>query len=313
MKRVIPCVLITLALILAGSFLPLFGVLGIMLCPVPLSVLGCAEGRKSMSAAELLIEATLFLVISPVLAAYYLLGCAPLSATLFMLSQESFRDAKKLTAGESYLICAGASILFKALLLWAFWFFTGRNILFPDQTQLNEIMTQLYGDNPELMTALRQIIAIFPRLMPSLLVIFAGIESYLNYSLCYSVTRKFFPASKTYPPELPPFTLWRFPVSIFFVSLGAFALGWLIDAEADLTVMMFILNLQIVANVIMFAEGLSLSFWLMEGFRRRKGIKMALGAVMFLPFFWPWLIVIGMCDMTLNMRERIQFSRKGKE
>ena len=80
-----------------------------------------------------------------------------------------------------------------------------------------------------------------------------------------------------------------------------------------MTVMMFILNLQIVANVIMFAEGLSLSFWLMEGFRLRKGIKMALGAVMFLPFFWPWLIVIGMCDMTLNMRERIQFSRKGKE
>ena len=64
---------------------------------------------------------------------------------------------------------------------------------------MNEIMTQLYGDNPELMTALRQIIAIFPRLMPSLLVIFAGIESYLNYSLCYSVTRKFFPRLKNLP------------------------------------------------------------------------------------------------------------------
>ena len=310
MKRVIPCVLITLALILAGSFLPLFGVLGIMLCPLPLSVLGCIDGRKSMSAAELLIEATLFLVFSPTLAVYYLLGCAPVAATIFMLSQESFRDVKKLTGGESYVICIGASIIFKTILIWAFWFFTGRNLLFPDQAQLYDIMSQLYGNDPELMSTLRQVIVIFPKLLPSMLVIFAGLESYLNYSLCYSITRKFFPASKTYPPELPKFTLWHFPVSIFFVSLLAFILGWMIDTEADFTVTMFIMNLQIVANVIMFVEGVSLAFWLMEGFRLRKGARIVFGVIFCVPFFWPWFIVMGMCDMTLNMRERIKFSRK---
>ncbi len=309
MKRVIPCVFITLSLMLAGSFLPLFGLIGLILSPLPLSVLGCIEGRKSMSVAELLIEATLFLVISPTLAVYYLLGCAPVAAVIFMLSQESFRNVKKLTGGESYIICVGASLLFKTLLIWAFWFFTGKNILFPDSAQLSDIMSRLYGNDPELMSALRQVIAIFPRLLPSLLVIFAGIESYLNYSLCYSVMRKFFPDSKTYPPELPPFTLWKFPASIFFVSLGAFILGWLIDSETDLTVMVFIMNLQIAANVIMFVEGLSLAFWLMEGFRLKKGIKTALGIMLFIPFFWPWLIVIGMCDMSLNMRERIKFSK----
>lgn len=309
MKRVIPCVFITLSLMLAGSFLPLFGLIGLILSPLPLSVLGCIEGRKSMSVAELLIEATLFLVISPTLAVYYLLGCAPVAAVIFMLSQESFRNVKKLTGGESYIICVGASLLFKTLLIWAFWFFTGKNILFPDSAQLSDIMSRLYGNDPELMSALRQVIAIFPRLLPSLLVIFAGIESYLNYSLCYSVMRKFFPDSKIYPPELPPFTLWKFPASIFFVSLGAFILGWLIDSETDLTVMLFIMNLQIAANVIMFVEGLSLAFWLMEGFRLKKGIKTALGIMLFIPFFWPWLIVIGMCDMSLNMRERIKFSK----
>ena len=210
MKRVIPCVIITLALMLAGSFLPLFGVLGLMICPLPLCVLGCLEGRKSMSAAELLIEATLFLVISPTLAAYYLLGCAPVAAVIFMLSQESFRDVKKLTGGESYVICIGASILFKTVLIWAFWFFTGRNILFPDSAQLADTMSQLYGNDPELISALRQVIVIFPRLMPSMLVIFAGIESYLNYSLCYSITRKISPGTKTYPPELPAFTLCQY-------------------------------------------------------------------------------------------------------
>ena len=263
-----------------------------------------------MSAAELLIEATLFLMFSPSLAAYYLLGCAPVAAAIFSLSQESFRDVKKLTGGESYLICAGTSILLKTLFLWAFWFFTGRNILMPDASQTAEIMTQLYGESPELMAGLRQVTALLPRLVPAILVIYAGIEAYLNYSLCHKITRKFFPQSKTYPPELPAFTLWKFPVSILLVSASAFALSWLLDAEEDFAVAMFIMNLQIAANVIMFAEGLSLAFWLMEGFRLRRGVKMGLGAVMFVPFFWPWLIVMGMCDMALNMRERIKFGGK---
>ncbi|MBQ3457048.1 MAG: hypothetical protein IJG36_11460 [Synergistaceae bacterium] len=47
MKRIIPCVIITLSMIIAGSFLPLFGFLGLMLCPLPLGVLGCVEGRKA--------------------------------------------------------------------------------------------------------------------------------------------------------------------------------------------------------------------------------------------------------------------------
>ncbi|MBQ3446310.1 MAG: DUF2232 domain-containing protein, partial [Synergistaceae bacterium] len=229
MKRIIPCVLITLALILAGSYLPLFGFLGLMLCPVPLSILGCLEGRRNMSVAELMIEATLFLAISPSLAVYFLIGCAPVSAVVFMLSQESFRDVKKLTGGESYVICAGASILFKTLLIWLFWYFTGKNILFPDAGQMSDVLSGLYGDSPELMAALRQVMAVLPKLLPSMLVIYAGIEAFLSYSLCYSLTRKLFPDCKNYPPELPSFTMWKFPVSILIVSASAFVVSWLVD------------------------------------------------------------------------------------
>lgn len=297
-------------MILAGSFLPLFGFFGLMLCPLPLAVLGCIEGRKSMSAAELMIEATLFLMFSPALAAYYLLGCAPVAAVIFALSQESFRDVKKLTGGESYLMCTGTSILLKTLFLWAFWYFTGKNILIPDASITAGIMTQLYGDTPELMTALRQVMTIFPRLLPAMLVIYAGFEAYMNYELCFRITRKFFPKSKNYPPQLPAFTLWKFPASILMVSASALVLSWFLDAEEDFAVTMFVMNLQIAANVIMFTEGLSLAFWLMDGFKLRKGAKIAAGVIMFVPFFWPWLIVMGMCDMAMNMRERIRFGGK---
>ena len=95
MKRVIPCVMITLALILAGSFFPVLGVIGLMLCPLPLTILGNIEGHKRMSVAELLIDATLFFLFSPSMAAYFLVGCAPLSAMIITLSREDFKDVKK--------------------------------------------------------------------------------------------------------------------------------------------------------------------------------------------------------------------------
>ena len=307
MKRIIPCVIITVLFMLAGSFLPLTGFLGLMLCPLPLTVLGCLEGRRSMSAAELMIEATLFLVISPKLAAYFLVGCAPVSAVIFGLSQESFRNVKKLTGGESFLICAGASVIFKTLLIGLFWFFTGKNIMFPDASQVSMALSEVYAGKPELQTALNQVIAIFPYMLPSMLVIYAGIEAFLNYSLCNSFIRKFFPNSKHYPPELPAFKLWKFPISLLFVSVGGFLLGWVVDIDTWFEGAMFILNLQIVANVLMFVQGFSVAVWIMDGFRLKKGVKLLICGVLSVPFFWPWLIVVGMCEMTISLRERIKF------
>ena len=310
MKRIIPCVIITLALMLAGSFLPLFGFIGLMLCPLPLSILGCLEGRRNMSIAELMIEATLFLAVSPSMAVYFLIGCAPLSAVVFMLSQEGFRETKKLTGGECYLICAGASVLFKTLLLLAFWFFTGRNILLPDAGQMRAVMSQLYGESPELVAALSRAIALLPHLLPSILVIYAGAEAFLNYSLCGRIMRKYFPSSKNFPPELPDFKLWKFPVSILIVSASVFILSWFLDDEADFAVVMFVANLQIAANVIMFVQGASLAFWIMDGFRLKRAVRVAVCVMMGIPFFWPWLIVMGMCEMALSMRDRIKFGGK---
>lgn len=310
MKRIIPCVIITLALILAGSFLPVLGVAGLMLCPLPLCVLGCLEGQKNMSVAELMIEVTLFLVVSPSMAAYFLLGCAPLSASIFSVSREDIKNVKKFTGPESLLICTAASIIFKLILVASFWFFTGRNIFMPDVQQMNLIMYQLYGDQPELLAAVGRVFAILPYMMPSMLVIYAAAETYMNYSICRSIINKFFPKVKNFPPELPEFKLWRFPISLLFASVFGFILGWFIDIDTWFSGAMFIMNLQIAANVFMFVEGLSMVFWIMAGFKFKKGAKIAACILLSIPFFWPWLIVIGMCDMALNLRERIKFKQR---
>ena len=309
MKRIIICVFSSLALILSGYFMPVLGVIGMMLCPLPLAVLGNLEGHKRMSIAELMIEATLFLAISPSMAVYFLIGCAPVSAMIFMLSREDFRNAKKYSGAESLLICTGFSLAMKVILMLVFWFFTCRNILFPDAAQMSVLMNQMYGDNPELHRAVNSVLSFFPYLIPTMTVIYSSAETYLNYALCHSIMRKYFASSKNFPPSLPPFINWKFPVSLLFASIFSLALGYFIDIDSWFAGSMFVLNLQIVLNIFMFIQGLSFAFWLMHGFRFRRFTKMIMCIIFTIPFFWAWLIVMGMCDMALNLRDKIKFGK----
>lgn len=260
-----------------------------------------------MSVAELMIEATLFLAFSPSMAAYFLVGCAPVAGVIFLLSREDFRESGKFTGGESLLLCVGASVAFKVILIGAFWLFTGRNIFMPDISQMNDVMTQLYGEQPELREALRHIAVLLPRLFPSMLVLYVASESFLNYSLCGRITKKISPDTKNYPPQLPAFSMWKFPASLIIVSVAGLAVSWFANFESWPELGFLVMNLQIVVNVLMFIQGLSLTFWIMEGFKLRRGIKAGLCCVCFVPFFWPWMIVMGMCEVAINMRERIKF------
>ncbi len=309
MKRIIFCVFISLALILSGAFLPVFGVIGMFLCPLPLAILGNLEGHKRMSIAELMIEATLFLAVSPSMAVYFLIGCAPVSAIIFMLSREELKNAKKYSGAESLLICTGVSLAMKVVLMLVFWLFSGRNILFPDSAQMSIVMNQMYGDNPEMLRAINSVLALLPYMIPTFTILYSTAEAYLNYSLCHSITRKYFQDTKNFPPALPAFINWKFPVSLLFASIFSLAMGYFIDINTWFAGSMFVLNLQIVLNVFMFIQGLSFAFWLMHGFKFRRFTKIIMCIIFTIPFLWAWLVVMGMCDMALNLRNRIKFGK----
>ena len=307
MKRIIPCVLVTLTLILAGFFLPVLGFVGLMLCPLPLAVLGCLEGQKRMGIAEFTIELTLFILLSPSMAVYFLLGCAPVAAAIYFVSRTDIKEVKKFTAPESLLICSGASIIFKTILLAAFYFFTGKNIFFPDAAQMALTLEQLYGDNPELQKAVAQVLVIFPYLLPTLLTVYAGVETFLIYVLCGRFVKKFAPKSKNFPPSLPEFKTWRFPVSLLIVAVISLIMSYFVNTDTWFDGAIYLMNLQIVINVFLFIQGLAAAFWIMDGFKLKRRTKIFIFLILMIPFFWAWLIVIGMSDMILNLRERIKF------
>ena len=307
MKRIIPCVVITLLLILAGFFVPGIGFIGLMLCPLPLAVLGCLEDPRKMSLAELSIEATLFIAVSPTMAVYFLIGCAPIAGVIFLLSRHEFKEVKKFSGPESLLVCVAAAIGFKLLLVVVYWLFTEQNIMFPNVEQLAVSLYDLYDNQPELQGTIKQILAIYPYLLPTMLVTYGIIEGFLNYTLCTRVLKKYFPTSKNFPPALPEFKLWRFPLSLLYASLFALITSFFVNIDNWFWGSIFLVNLQIVVSLLMFIQGLSLAFWIMDGFKLRRGAKIVVCIVLTFPFFWPWLIVIGMSELALNLRERIKF------
>ena len=260
-----------------------------------------------MGIAEIMIEITLFIALSPSMAVYFLLGCAPVAAVIYFVSRADVKEIKKFSGPESLLICSGASIIFKIILLLAFWFFTGTNIFFPSPEQMAFTMQQLYGDNPELQKAVLQMLALLPYLMPVLLLVYSASEAFLNYSLCNFIIKKYFSSNKNFPPELPEFNKWRFPISILFVGAGSLIAGYFIKTDTWFDGAIFIMNLQIALNVFMFIQGLAFAFWIMDGFKLKRRTKIFICFILAIPFFWAWLIVIGMSDMALNLRERIKF------
>ena len=287
--------------------MPVFGFVGLMLCPLPLAVLGCLEGQRQASIAELMIELTLFIALSPSMAIYFLIGCAPVATAVYLVSRVDIKEVKKFTAPESLLICSGTSLIFKTILLAAFYFFTGKNILFPDTAQMALIMQELYGDKPELQDAVLQVLAFFPYILPTLLTVYVGVESLLIYSLCGKFVKRIAPQSKNFPPSLPEFKTWRFPVSLLIVGIISFFASYFIKTDVWLDGAVYLMNLQIVINVFMFVQGLSMAFWIMDGFKLKRAAKIFICLILMIPFFWAWLIVIGMSDMVLNLRERIKF------
>ena len=263
-----------------------------------------------MTIAELMIELTIFIIISPYMAVYFLVGCAPVSAMIYFVSREDVKEHKKFSGAESLLICGGASIIFKIILLAVFYFFTGQNVLFPDSAQMSQIMQELYGNDPQLLEAAMQIVNIFPLLIPTFLTVYVGVETLLNYILCGKFVKKYSPEAKSFPPSLPEFKTWRFPTSLAVVLVACLAISYFIDTDQWRDGAIFLMNLEIVINVFMFVQGLAFTFWIMDGFKLRRVAKIFIVLILMIPFFWAWLIVIGMSDMLMNLRERIKFKNE---
>ena len=277
---------------------PLLGVWGLLICPLPLAILGCRDGGRAMAWGLLLTELLLTVLFSINFAIYFLVGHAPLSLAIYTVAGTRWK------VGEALLACTLTSLGMKLVLVAV-------GILLVTMGQvpppLNYNDPNFYaGLPPELIPTAR----LLPYTLPSLFLILAGLDAFINYKLCVYFLRRrphllLSQRIERCPPVLPPFSNWRLPWSLLPAFMLAMLLGRLWDTKTWLTMAMFAVNLKVVLGILLFIQGVSLVLWWMKryNFFLTSRILVFLFIVLFLPM-WILIILLGVCDIAFNFRLR---------
>lgn len=296
-------------LILCGTFFPVIGFICMLAASTPLALLGCLDGAAFLCGGILLLEMVLFAAFSPLLALYAAMGCVPLSITIYFISLNynlKNKYAPKIadSGGAALILCASSTIISKLILLVTFRFLTGRNILIPDSTQLEAVLSQLGGgvDTQELRASLMQSIALMPYILPSILIVYSSFEAVVNYVLCAKFLKKH---ENKKLPALPPFQDWGFPVSILPVLIFTFVTGFFVNTENWFEGAMFLINLRLILNAIFIVQGMAFAFWWMSWKNFGRTARIVLTVFLLFPLMWLWLILLGVSDMAFNFRGRL--------
>jgi uncharacterized protein YybS (DUF2232 family) len=273
----------------------------LLFCPAPLAILGAKENNRWMAAGLLGISALLSLFFGPLLCFYFLMGegilCFGLSLPLGRLEKGS----------ESLFFCTAVSILSKIVFFVTMEALTGKNPFVPDVEALSAALSRMSAtmleqgkDAAFLEDSLKQMASFAPYMLPSLIMLSSMLDSFLNYRLCEYIQRgrpRAFPA-------LPPLGEWRFPRSLLWALLFAYALPLLFETDGWPLGTMMEFNLKFLVSVFFFLQGLSLVWWWLLKWKVHLFLRLLAAGALFFPLLGVWSVVLGMGDLCLDFRMR---------
>ena len=235
------------------------------------------------------------------MAFYFFINSAPLAGGIYFLAQA---DNKKFTAAENILICITLSIAAKLFFLVTFKIFTGQNILMPDYKELSLVLNELYSNPKDAEFLFNQVIFIFPNLIPLLIITFSSIEAFLNYVLTSHIIHKYFKNANLKPVQLQKFADWKFSRTIVLTFIVALVIDLFIEPEEYPELYFFTVNLQLLADSILFIQGFAFLSYFSEnhGFKNIFLRNFIFAVIIFIPVLWPLLIMLGMADISFNLR-----------
>ncbi|GHS91910.1 hypothetical protein AGMMS49957_18720 [Synergistales bacterium] len=209
----------------AGAVVPFVGMAALLFCPTPLAILGARE-NDFLAVAGLAMAS---LIVMPIfglwVSIYFFLGegviCLGLTLPLGRVKK----------GAECLFLCVVVSILSKLLLLGLMTSLRGQNPFMMDAESMRIFLSQMTqsigGDVEEANEVASRMADIAAWMMPSLILLSSIFDSFFNYKLCEILQRKL-SLRRTFPP-LTPFDSWRFPQSLLWAFVFAFALPIFMD------------------------------------------------------------------------------------
>jgi uncharacterized protein YybS (DUF2232 family) len=294
---------------------PLFPLISVII-PLPLAVL--VKKRDLVTGALALVVAAALLLVfygRPVTVMMLLIQLGPLGLLLGVLFKNRVR------AGLAVAMATGVAVILNVItLLSGFWFLginplaAGSGIYGDIEQLLNFYQHQGLiepGMEDEIRHLFQEMVELMVLLFPANLVLWSLVSTSITYYLGQVVLQRL-----GYEVEpLPPFRQWQFPwyfVWIVILGLLLFLTGDTLNKQPLATAGK---NLIYLGTFLYLVAGLSVLGFYFNRFQLSRAVKLILIVALFL--YWPFtvilLIILGLVDSLLNIKQAAQHRKKGGE
>lgn len=171
-----------------------------------------------------------------------------------------------------------------------------------------EQMAASLGEDTGNFEAMSQVLEHFRYLAPAFLV-FLGVAYALITQLIAAPILKRLRLGRYVEPWVP-FREWRFPKSFLWYYLILLLIGFFQSFTTGSPWFIVYYNLIVILEITMLVQGFSFLFFFMHLKKVRKGISIAVMAVVFIlwVFLMPFVRILGIIDLGFDLRERLRSS-----
>lgn len=288
---------------LMSAYLPVLGPFVNMLWPVPIILLGARHGFRWSTLATCAAGVLIAVLLEPLHALGVVVGFGLIGIVLGHAIREEYSPAKAVACG------AVASLLSKVAVLALSALLLGVNPLemqvdaLAAGTQEALAMYRSLGMQEEelqqMAVTMGQLVEVLRIILPAGFIMAAVADTYLNFIVARLVLRRL----GQFVPAFPPFREWRFPGVVAYVYILALV-GVYWGASRDWTLLRQVaMNLQVIASLFLFVQGLALVVFLTEKYRLPSFVRgLLLLLVLTNGFLTQLVIYAGVAEAWVDMR-----------
>lgn len=281
---------LTVLLYLASVYIPVLGIFVSFLCPLPVMFLVIRWDVQRGILAACVASILVLILAGPMQALTCLVGFTLLGVVMGVTIRKEYN------LFEVIALNTGVSLLSKLVLLGIALLVIGQNPLTESFALLEETIKKTPWITANLPNS-QELVGYLRLIIPAVLVVASLFDTTCNFLLGRWVGKKIGLSF----PDIPPFSAFTLPKSVFWV----FVLGWILILFGGSSALGRIgMNVQMVTQFLFLLQGLSLVYYFLGKYIHSKPVRVGiLLFLLFQPFFSFLLSWLGVFDVFLDFRK----------
>jgi len=293
-----------------SAYLPLIGPFVNLLWPVPIILLGVRHGYKWSIMATVVAGVIIAMLLHPLQAVSVVVGFGLIGIVLGYAFRMEFSPAKTILWGSVASLLSKIALLAIGAVIMGVNPFTMQGEVMAQAVQQAVEVYRNFGmaeqDLAKMTESMQAMIELMKIILPAGFIMASVADTFLNFLIAKKVLKKL----GHNIPDFPPFKQWTLPsYVVYFFALSLVMIYW--GRSRDITLLYNVgMNVQMVANMLLFVEGLALFYFIVDKYNLSRMVK---GIILFLiltnGIFSQMIIFVGAAETIVDYR---RLRTKGK-